>query len=373
MDVKKLEAQLKASKSKKRKLEILDDLAADYYDRDEYLKAAEYYKEAARLVPAGNPRAYYQGQEGICYFLLGKDKQASAGLTAAQKMFRPDEEDFDQEIYGLVYYFLGSLYEYADDVESSLDARLKALNYLDYLHREAQWMLLAGLSRNFEEKNDFREAVKYNTQAISLISDNDPEIAYIFESLGFSHYELGEYDKALEYFNQLLEAAPGFERKDDIYFSIGLCYQRLLDYRMALDSYLKLKEVKELNRDKESLGWLCIEIAHCYYNLKEHESSLEVVENALKEQAEDEEERAEIHSYLTNNYYALGDFAKAVDAGEQTLKISDKFHNLEIMLPNLALSYYQLGQKDKFKYYRDWCNRDFPKLGWTAQLNKLEA
>ncbi|MFQ5930096.1 MAG: tetratricopeptide repeat protein, partial [Acidobacteriota bacterium] len=372
MNVKKLEEKLKTTLGTREKLEILDEIAAYCYDQDEYQKAAKYYQEAGKLVPLGNPRAYYEGQEGICHFLLTKDKEAYRALMAAKEMFRPDEEDFDPEIYGLVYYFLGSLYEYNGENDASLRVRLEALNYLKYLHREAQWMLLAGISRNYEERGEFRQSVKFNTQAISLISDNDPEVAYIFESLGFSHYELGEYDKALGYFSQVLEVAPDFEREDDIYFTIGLCYQRLLNFRMALDSYLKLLELKELDGDKDSLSWLCIEIAHCYYSLKEHKKSLEFVERALKEPIEDKEQRAEIHSYLTNNYYALGRFKKAVEAGEKTLKICDKFHNIEIMLPNLALSYYQLGKKDKFNFYRDWCNRDFPALSWTKQLNKLE-
>ena len=96
------------------------------------------------------------------------------------------------------------------------------------------------------------------------------------------------------------------------------------------------------------------------------------VEKALQETIEDKEEQAEIQSYLTNNYQALGRHQEAVEAGEKTLKLSHQFHNIEIMLPNLTLSYYHLGQEDKFHFYRDWCNRDFPDLSWTQQLNKLE-
>ena len=64
---------------------------------------------------------------------------------------------------------------------------------------------------------------------------------------------------------------------------------------------------------------------------------------------------------------------EAAKAGEETLGISNQFHNLEIMLPNLAMSHYRLGENQKFRFYRDRCNRDFPNLSWTKQLNKLEA
>ncbi|MCZ6877118.1 MAG: tetratricopeptide repeat protein [Acidobacteria bacterium] len=372
MNVKQLEEKLATTHGVNEKLEVLDELASYYYDHDNYQKAITYYQEAEKLVPAGNSLAYYQGLEGICHFFLKKDKEAYQALLGAKEVLRPKEDDFDPEICGLVHYFLGSLYEYNEANDSSLECRLEAYEYLNHLHREAQWMLLAGMSRNYEQQGDLRKAVEFNTQAISLISNDDPEVVFIFESLGSSHYELGEYEKALEYFSRVLEVDAGFERKEDIYFSIGLCNQRLLDFRLALKSYLKLLELKELVPDGDSLCWLYIEIAHCYYSLKEHEKSIECVEKALSESIEDKEENAEIHSYLSNNYYALGKYQEAVEAGEATLKISDQFHNLKIMLPNLALSYYQLGQEDKFHFYRDWCNRAFSDLRWTKELNKLK-
>jgi tetratricopeptide (TPR) repeat protein len=372
MNVKQLEQKLATVQEARDKLDVLDDIAAHYYEEDNYQKAVTYYQQAEKLAPAGNPRAYFQGLEGICYFLMNQDQEAFQALTGAKEMLHPDEKDFDPEIFGLIHYFLGSLYEYGKKNEASLESRLEAHKYMTHLDPEAQWMLLAGMSRNYELQGDFRKAVKFNTEAISLVSQDDPEIVYIFESLGYSYHELGEYDKALEYFSRVLEMDQGFERQDEIYFNIGLCNRRLLNFRMALDSYLKLLELKELQASPEPLTWLYIEIAHCYYSLKDHETSVEMVEKGLKESIEDQPEKAEIHSYLANNYHGMGRFEEAVEAGEQTLKISDEFHNMEIMLPNLALSYHQLGNTEKFEHYRDWCNRDFPELGWTKQLNKLE-
>ena len=373
MDVKQLEQTLATLQNVQDKLEVLDEIAAHYYEEDQFQKAVTYYQQAEKLAPEGNPRAYYQGLEGICYFLMNQDEKAYLALTGAKEMLHPDGKDFDPEICGLVHYFLGSLYEYGEQNDASLESRLEAFKYMSHLHDEAQWMLLAGMSRNYEVQGAFSKAVKFNTEAISLISRDDPEIVYIFESLGYSHYELGEFDKALEYFSQVLEADQGFERQDEIYFIIGLCNRRLLDFSMALDSYLKLLELKELQDSPEPLAWLYLEIAHCYYSLKKYEKSVEMVEKGLKESIEGKTEKAEIHSYLTNNYHGMGRFEEAVKAGEKTLKISDDFHSIEIMLPNLALSYHQLGNTEKFKHFRDWCNRDFPDLGWTKQLNKLEA
>lgn len=373
MDVKELEQRLKNTPDRYKKLDLLEEIAGHFYDLEDYQKAVRYYHEAEKLAPHGNLMAYFLGQKGICQYLLHHDEEALKSLVQAKDLFDPGQEDFLPEAFALVHYFLGSLYEYNGQPEASLESRSKALQYLDHLGREAQWMLLAGLSRNCEEKGEHKRAIEYNLRAISLIGNDEPELAYLYENMGVNHYELGEYEKALSYFSKVLEVDPDFERKDEVFFNVGLCYQRLTDFKTALDSYLKLLEIKTVSSEDESLSWLYLEIAHCYYQLKDYRKSLQFTEEALKMSIRDKDELAEIHSFLANNYYALGHFEEAAREGEKTLKISENFRNLDILLPNLAMSFYQLNRKDKFRFYRDWCNRAFPELGWTKQLNKLKA
>ena len=69
MDVKQLEQKLATIEKVQDKLEVLDEIAAHYYEEDKFQKAVTYYQQAEKLAPEGNPRAYYQGLEGICYLI----------------------------------------------------------------------------------------------------------------------------------------------------------------------------------------------------------------------------------------------------------------------------------------------------------------
>ncbi|MEE8585736.1 MAG: tetratricopeptide repeat protein [Acidobacteriota bacterium] len=374
MDVQELERLLGTGLSEEDRLDVLDQLAGHFYDLKDYKKAIQHYEKGEQLASPGNARAYFSGQKGICYYLLQKDERAIQSLLDAKNMFSPAEDEFSADVYGMVHFFLGSYYEYTGEDEPSMQARLEALKFIDELDQEAQWMLLSGLSRNHERRNEHRKALQYNMQAISLIGHNDPEMAYLYESMGNNHVGLGEYEEALSCYSKILSSSPQFERLEEIYSKIGLCYQRLLDYRTALNAYLKLLEVKKLQRTEgESLAWLHIEIAHCHYHLKEYAQALQAARQGLDEPVPGGDDLADLRSYLTSCNHALGNHQEAVRQGEQTLKISESFAKLAEMLPNLALSCYELNQMEKFRFYRDRCNRDFPDSSWTKHLNKLKA
>ena len=88
MDVKQLKEKLIAAQGAQENLEVLDEIAACYYDQDKYQEAVTYYGKAEKLAPEGNPRAYFQGMEGICQFFLNNDQEAHKALLSAKNMLR---------------------------------------------------------------------------------------------------------------------------------------------------------------------------------------------------------------------------------------------------------------------------------------------
>ena len=85
----------------------------------------------------------------------------------------------------------------------------------------------------------------------------------------------------------------------------------------------------------------------------------------------DKDEKVEIRSYLTNNYYELGRYREAALEGENTIKLARRFHNDNIFYVRMALSYYKLGDKKSFTRYKTLCRKMFRGDSWNKYLEKL--
>lgn len=371
MNQREFTQKIAKAKSKSEKISLLNAYAEDLIKREKYAAASRYFEQAYQLEKKANARAYFAGQAGVCHYNLGNDREALQHLSKSAKLFEPDQEEFMPDMYGFVHFYLGSLYEYQGKVAKSLQARKVCEQYLDSQEKDTQWMLYAGLSRNYEAIGKHDDAIECSQKAIQVLSDNDPGLVYLYESMAENHMSLKEHHEAIEYFSKVLELDPNFERRNEIYLKVAHCYQRLTNHQLALESYKKILELKRLEGTKENLTWLCIEIAHCYFRLEQFETSLNVTQEALKGRPKKKLEKAEIRSYLTSNNYELGRYKEAASEGEKTLRLAKRFRNDHFFYFRLALSYFKLGDKRNFAKYRTLCRKFFPDDNWNKFLEKL--
>ncbi len=371
MELKELKNKLKGARSREEQISLLDSHAEKLFEKGRFADASKVFKQAHELAKQPNVRAYFAGQMGICYYNAGRDKEALTCLLKSGRQFDAQKPEFMPDMCGLVHFYLGSLYEYHGRTAKSLEARQVCERYLDSQEKDTQWMLYAGISRNYEVMGRHDEAIKYSQKAIQVLSDNDPGLAYLYESLGNSYMGLKQYHEAIKHFSQVLALDPNFERSDDVYLKLASCYQQLTNDQMALETYEKILELKQLTGKRENLIWLYIKIAQCHFRLERFEKSLIVTLEALRRQPRNTLEKAEIRSYLTNNYYELGRYKEAAAEGEKTIKIAKKFPGDNLFYFRLALSYFKLGDKRNFAKYRALCHKRFSEDSWIAYLDKL--
>lgn len=127
-----------------------------------------------------------------------------------------------------LHYRVGVVYDKAGNKQESINSMKKvieldptnanALNYLGYTY--------ADMGTNLDEAEKLiTEALRYK-----------PDDGYILDSLGWVHYQRGNYDKALEY---IKKAIVKVSNDPTIYEHLGDVYEKLKNADKALESYKK--------------------------------------------------------------------------------------------------------------------------------------
>jgi tetratricopeptide (TPR) repeat protein len=371
MDQREYKARLKSADSVEKRIALFDSYAGELFEKEKYSEAIEIFAQALKVGKQPNVRAYFAGQIGICHFNAGNDKEAFKYLLKAAELFQPDKPEFMRDMYGFTFFHLGSLYEYHGNISKALDARKICEQYIDSQEKDTKWMLYAGIGRNYEALGKHNEAIRYSQKAIQVLSDNDPGLSYLYESMANNYMGLKQYQEAIKNFSKVLELDPNFEHRDEIQLKMAECHCQLANYKMALQTYEKMLELKQITGKKKDLVWLYLKLAECHFRLEAFEKSLLVALEILRGNPRNIPEKAEARSYLTGNYYELGRYKEAVEEGEKTILLSKRFPNDDLFYVRMALSYHKLGDKKSFAKYRSLYRKMFRDENWNKYLEKL--
>jgi len=364
-------AKLASASSNEERLSLMDGYAEELFEKERYSEAAQVYAQALKIPKQPNVKAYFAGRIGICHFNSGNDKEAFQYLLKSGRLFDPAQPEFMRDMCGFVLFHVGSLYEYYGKTVKSLESRKKCEEYLDSQEKDTQWMLYAGLSRNYEALGKHDEAIRYSQKAIQVLSDNDPGLSYLYESMANNYMGLQQYHEALKHFSRVLELDPKFERRSEIQLSMAECYSHLANYSMALETYEKILELKQISGKKQDLIWLYLKMAECQFRLEAFEKSLLIALETLRRNPRNKIEKAEARSYLTDCYYELGRYKEAVEEGEETLLLAKRFPNDDLFYFRMALGYHKIGNKKAFAKYHAVLRKMFPEDSKVKYLDKL--
>ena len=364
-------AGLKRAASDEVRLAIYDAYAKELFDKDNYAEALNIYEQALELTKQQNVRAYLIGKIGICHYNNGEDETAFEHLKKSVQLFQPDQPEFMRDMYGFVLFHLGSLYEYHGKTAQSLEARKICEEYLDSQEKDTQWMLYSGISRNYEALGKHSEAISYSQKAIQILSDNDPGLSYLYESMANNYMELRQYQEAIQHFSRVLELDPNFERLDDVQMNLANCYRHISNYAMALEIYEKILKLKQISAKNKDLVWIYLKLAECHFRMASYEKSLLAAFEALHLRPRNPKEKAEALGFTANNHYELGRYNDAVRDGEKALKLARRFPNDDLFYVRMALAFNKLGDKKSFGKYRAVVRKLFKDDIWNKHLEKL--
>jgi len=364
-------AGLKRAATDEERLAIHEAYANGLFDREKYTEALNVYEQALTLTKQQNVKAYLFGKIGICHFHNGEDKTAIQNLKKSLQLFRPEKPEFMRDMYGLVLFHLGALYEYHGKITQSLEARKECEEYLDCQEKDTQWMLYSGISRNYEATGEHGEAISYSQKAIQVLSDNDPGLAYLYESMANNFMELRQYQDAIQHFLRVLELDPDFERVDEIQGKLADCCRQISNHAIALEVYEKILKLKQRAVKSRGLVWIYLRFAECHFRVAAYEKSLLAAFEALHQDPRNPLEKAEALGFTAGNYYELGRYRDAVRDGEKALKLAQRFPNDDLLYVRMALAFHKLGDKKSFTKYRALVQKMFKDDTLNKYLEKL--
>ena len=154
-----------------------------------------------------------------------------------------------------------------------------------------------------------------------------------YENLGNAYFSLGNFRKAIEYYEKDLKIAIGIgDRAGEggAYGNLGNAYFSLADFRKAIEYHEKdLKIVIEIG-DRAGEGGAYGNLGNAYFSLADFRKAIEYHEKDLKIVIEIGDRAGEGGAYgnLGNAYQSLRDFRKAIEYHEKHLKIATEIDDL---------------------------------------------
>lgn len=175
--------------------------------------------------------------------------------------------------------------------------------------------------------------------------------------LGLTYMDMGEYDKAMQFYIPALEQAEIIEDKPSTALSlryIGGNYRHYGDFDKALDFFNSSLELSEELNDKNGIGLSINSIGIIYWEKGNYDKALEYYHRALDIQ-EKLNDKSEIGIYLSNIGFMFcekGNYDKASEYFNRSLKILEESGNMDgfgLALNNFGINYYYKGDYERAK------------------------
>lgn len=239
--------------------------------------------------------------------------------------------------------------------------------------KEEKSKILSEVGIIFRYLGEFDKALEYYQKALKLNEEMERKegIADQLGNMGVVFNIRGELDKALEYYEKALKLNEELERKEGIAAQlghIGTVYREKGEFDKALEYLKKALEIFEELGGKEGIVIQLGNIGIVYLNKEEFDKALEYYEKALKLNKELERKEG-IANQLGNLgviYAIRGEFDKALEFHEKALNIHEKLgkkQGIALQLGNIGLVYFDKGEFDKALVYLEKALKIFKEMG----------
>lgn len=250
------------------------------------------------------------------------------------------------------------------DLELSVKAGWEVMSIARKLKKEKAVAKAANIIGTcYKNQGNFDSALYYQNKALSVFrAANSPvDIANTLNSLGILKKDMTDFSGAL---SDYLDALKLVTEKDDallvarINSNIGIVYRNLKNPQKALDFQFIAQRIYEEKRDTSGLSKTTSNIGNLYKDLKDFKKAMDFYKRSLtfSEKLNELPHLATLYNNIASLYAKQNDDLNALPYFEKSLDVYRRIGNVEgvaLAFGNLALSYMDLKQLPKAKFYLD--------------------
>ena len=256
----------------------------------------------------------------------------------------------------LVEFALETEYGSLDEIKRSIALKEKLLSELS-TDTEITGYLLSSLGTLYFQIGLYEKTIEYNEKALKIAQEtvNKQNEGSILGNLGLAYSDLGQVEKAIEYYGKARAIAReiGDRRNEGVWLgSLGNAHSLLGPVEKAIEYYKQARAIAREIGDRRSEGVWLGNLGSAYGDLGQVEKAIEYCEKALATAREigDRHNEGVWLGNLGRAYRDLGQVEKAVEYYEQALTIAREIgdrRNEGVWLGNLGSAYGDLGQVEK--------------------------
>ena len=362
----------------KKKVEKIREKIAKVEAMQEAGKYQEGVKLAKEVVVMAEETGYLPVQAESMYELgLLQEKAAQdeeARKTLEEAALFADKSRHDEvraralsELIYTVGYKLAR-YEEAEQWSRLAEAAVSRID--DKGEIEARWLNHAGILCS--NKGDYDKALQYYQESLRIfdkaLGKEHPDVATIINNLGNVYNFKGEQDKALQYLQESLRIREKALGKEHPYVAmslnnLGLLYKNKGEYDKAIQYYqesLRISE-KALGKEHPYVAMSLNNLGNVYNFKGEYDKAIQIIRKAIrireKTLGKEHPYVATSLNYLGDVYTFKGEYDKALQYYQESLRISEKALGKDHpdgapILSNLGKVYNFKGEYDKaIQYY----------------------
>jgi predicted ATPase len=285
----------------------------------------------------------------VIYNEINGHKKRLIHLALAKYLEENKNKNLGIPVYNLAYHFFYG-YDFEHALDYSIEGGEKAVRA--YANKEALELYNIGLNSFRRLDDKLMDSPEYKEKKIEVLS-----------KLGTLHITLGEWDKALDYYEQILpicEVLKDNRKKCKTYLNIGWLYQRRSYWEAAQKNFRKSLALADAIKDES----ITAEAYHGLGAVLEREGDFEQaiecysISKKFAEKNDDYLNLAKSHNAFGRIYNQQGNHLKAIEHKKKSIYLFEKINNLPELakaFTSLGLTYYDMGDMEKNIEFNEKC------------------